>query len=272
MAPRLRQPIAKTIKVRSIADLIGAVDESQRILRNTGLWFRGHGRSRWRLQPSLYRGAGDRSWERTLFVRFQSSAYSRASGLPNQDDVSQWLCLMRHYGLPTRLLDWTRSPLVAAHFALRERPFRTPVIWALDSYVLNAHYSTVAPILTLRDGTPDSGLRAQLDEVLAEDEMGGSAGGDLGRSVLAVMPPEIDNRVLVQRSCFTIHGVRDPLQDLRLNAPFLVKIVVADGAAGNLARSLETMGFEDATLFPDLTHLAADLCKVYASVQRRVRS
>lgn len=265
MAPRVRQPIAKSISVDSLTRFIDAVDETQRVLGSNGLWFRGHASTRWKLVPSLYRGLADRSWERTFFVRFQGSAYSRGTDLPNQDDISKWLCLMRHYGLPTRLLDWSRSPLVAAYFALQERPFRTPVIWALNPFALNSHFGTAAPVLTLRDGTPDEGLRAQLNEILSSMERADNSGtSNNASSVLAVIPPEIDNRVLVQRSCFTIHGVQHPLQDLRLSKQFLVKIVIADGAANRIARSLDTLGYEKSVLFPDLANLASQLCKEYS--------
>ena len=38
----------------------------------------------------------------------------------------EWLALMQHYGTPTRLLDFTRSPYVACYFALEELPRTDP--------------------------------------------------------------------------------------------------------------------------------------------------
>lgn len=272
MSPRVRKPIAAIIEVTTINGLIEAIERAYRILGPVpNLWFRGHASSRWTLQPSLHR-----EWlpsaERSLFVKFQAGAYSRATGLPDQKDTSKWLCIMRHYGLPTRLLDWSYSPLVATHFALREPQFRSPVVWALNPYVLNMYHGSAAPTLMLRDETPDKKLRKQLDDVLADGEVDddSESQSEESRSVLAVLPPEVDNRLLVQRSCFTIHGIRKPLEHLRCHRPFLVKIKVAKGARGEISRSLSTLGFNDSVLFPDLGHLANGLGRIHSLKSRHI--
>jgi hypothetical protein len=114
-----------------------------------GPWcFRGQRDSRWLLETSLDRavkkefssatGSGysrlDREPEiRELLFRFQQQAHQYISDPPPDDDLSSWFAIMQHHGVPTRFLDWTKSPYVALYFALEEEP---PVdgcaLWAID--------------------------------------------------------------------------------------------------------------------------------------------
>jgi hypothetical protein len=112
-----------------------------------GRWgFRGQRDSKWLLHPSLDRavqvkGAGqhfsfvthlDRQMtEDRLLFRFKQQAHQYLGHLPDDSDLVSWLALMQHHGVPTRLLDWTRSPYVAAYFAMEQTEGRSAV-WAID--------------------------------------------------------------------------------------------------------------------------------------------
>ncbi len=105
------------------------------------LWiFRGHASSDRLLKPSLER-VSDRksaSWaalELMFLAEFQARApqYVDRRDLPPTTERLAWLALMQHYGVPTRLLDFTYSPYVALYFALRN--FRQASASAKANYV-----------------------------------------------------------------------------------------------------------------------------------------
>src|ERR1039457_512358 len=116
-----------------------------------GSWcFRGQRDAGWRLHTSLDRAVlvehesqnsrGQRYLDREtagrdLLFRFQQRAHQYIHNLPGRDDLASWFALMQHHGVPTRLLDWSRSPYVALYFALEEEPKeqdRRSAIWAID--------------------------------------------------------------------------------------------------------------------------------------------
>lgn len=77
--------------------------------------FRGVTNSQWRMETSLMRLGGEySSLESHLLRNFQKYAHE---DLVERNSFWQWLTMGQHHGLPTRLLDWTFSPLVALHFA-----------------------------------------------------------------------------------------------------------------------------------------------------------
>ncbi len=75
--------------------------------------------------------------EVNLNARFRLTAKTRRGEVPSNSDPLGWLFLMQHYRLPTRLLDWSQSPLVALYFALGKPDDRDAVLWALSPTQLN---------------------------------------------------------------------------------------------------------------------------------------
>jgi hypothetical protein len=105
-----------------------------------GLWYRGHRKACWPLLPKLYRelAAGDNARESDDEIRedFIRRALSLTHRKP--DNPWEWYFLMQHYGVPTRLLDWTESALVGLYFAIKNNQgYHDAAVWVLDPWVLN---------------------------------------------------------------------------------------------------------------------------------------
>lgn len=239
-------------EVYSINDLINHIDHLQR-KSETILWFRGQKYASWDIQAGVYRN-DHATQERNYAHRFRSRAGTRYAHLPDQDDLGLWLSLMQHYGLPTRLLDWSHSPLVAAYFALEsylyEENFSTEdaAIWVLEPHNLNL-------IECGQDVTPSLQARMCLPLI---DPAFFHRTNETGQ-VLAVMASEHDLRMFVQQGCFTIHSDKTPLNIRESSGRYLSKIIIPAHKVRQLAHEVEICGFRKGDIYPDLGNLASEL-------------
>ncbi len=138
-----------------------------------------------------------------------------------------WLALAQHHGLPTRLLDWSCSPLVAAYFAVeREGKNGDAVIYA---------YKPVG------QWSPESTL--EKDDPLLDDPF-------LYPGIVRFDPPNISPRIVAQAAIFTIHP--NPTMILRPREGRLHRLIIAKHWCGKLKSRLNNLGVNRAALFPDL--------------------
>ncbi|MCD6530855.1 FRG domain-containing protein, partial [bacterium] len=137
--------------IGSFPDLLKVFDE---ILKEddfitSELWFRGEPPDvNTPLTPSVWRYKYKDllyEYESQLYTKFYLKAPSRYINCPRSNEYYKWLFLMQHYGLPTRLLDWTESILVAVYFAIKyakkyDGDYEKAVIWALKPHRLNEKF------------------------------------------------------------------------------------------------------------------------------------
>ncbi len=238
-----------------MGELTSAIVQIARSFGDLRPWWRGHKDVSWQLAPSLYR-RGLTSSEINLNGRFKLMAPVRYDKCPEEQDSLGWLYLMQHYRLPTRLLDWSESPLVALYFAL-ERKFPTDdvdaAIWAMLPTKLNLHQRCAENIFV--QGHSDL-RRLSTDAFVKNTE-------DPDTRTLAVQMKQSDLRHMVQQAVVTIHGTDTPIEKLPEPESFLTQIRIPAASKSAFRQILALYGISRASLFPDLENLAHELASLF---------
>jgi FRG domain len=215
--------------------------------------------------PSLYRHptvkGNDRlielEWE--LLSEFRHEAPPFANKLP--PDHLELLFLMQHYGIPTRLFDWTENPFIALFFALenarqeRAGEEKEATVWLLDPIKLNTiAYSN----------------RANADRIYGAyaDELGAYQPSQDSKKVSMLHPLAIhgvhnSQRIVAQRGSFTIFG-RDTTamnQSAKLSGPngVVKQVRIAATAKREMFKDLYNIGVADSVVYPDLDGLGREI-------------
>ena len=236
----------KTKKIKSIAELVRALSADVKPY-NGELWFRGQSDATWPLMPGYYRLTTPPP-ESTLLNRFKQSAAMLAEIQPIES--FDWLMLMQHYGVPTRLLDWTENPMIGMYFALNSRanyPNKDAAFWVLKPSELNKHANVEDEndpyyIPSFNDEEP----RSYTIEYL-------KAQPKIQQMPIAANAVRNNTRIQAQSGVFTIHHLRNiPLEEVG-NAKHLIKYVIPADAKDKIASQLALLGLNKFQIFPELS-------------------
>lgn len=238
------------------------------------LWYRGCGRSSYQLLPTLYRHPTKRSiqdiatLEKQLMMRFRQ----RSIPLLNRELKDDWdtLFFMQHYGVPTRLLDWTENPFIGFYFAVMSAPFRVKAtsrgrgqirfqadaaVWVLDPVAWNSH--------ALRHQKFDRGVLSPADEAL-QGYRPLTKFADMNNHPVALYGAHNSPRIVAQRGVFTIFGQgTGSMQRAYIVDSFpagaLTKIILTRGKLPQMRGSILSHGITEGVVFPDLEGLAREI-------------
>jgi hypothetical protein len=181
----------------------------------------------------------------------------------NANDIVDVYLAAQHFGMPTRLLDWTTNPLAALFFAVREK----------EKHKLEGEVFAVEPRAVLP--TPDSKKKG--DEVLwgAEVTRHGYVSDAIGESfwhwqekrrpplIIPVIPDNSSGRISQQSSCFTLHMHKAPPAKLSGSKLVKFKVLATDNAKPKILDELLRMKINEFTIYNDLDHLSKDIRRVW---------
>jgi hypothetical protein len=173
-------PKFQTITVKSVVDLINRFTVSVR--SDPSIVWRGQTCSEWPLTPSLFRSEPkykdkDRSWDSREqgLLRYFSKSNLRWLKEHHAATLLDHLAIAQHHRLPTRLLDWTEIPLIAAFFAcldVAENPdnLSDGAVWRFQSNAVRFSVSQERDERTKRpDGTHTPAIPEETHEGLNGD-------------------------------------------------------------------------------------------------------
>jgi hypothetical protein len=225
--------------------------------------FRGLSDARYALETTLMRLGGNyAALEHHLLRNFRKYAHRR---VVERDSVWHWLSVAQHYGLPTRLMDWTYSPFAALHFVTADlgRFDRDGVVWGAN--YLRTHQLVPE---RLAGQLEREGANVFTVEMLSEAVPSLELLDGLCPQPYALFfePPSIDDRIVNQFAFFSV--ISDPhiaFDGWLAARPGLArKIIIPAALKWEIRDKLDQSNVTERVLFPGLEGLTAWLTRHYS--------
>lgn len=201
-------------------------------------YFRGVTKEEYKLIPSIardWRGIDFTNYEKVYFDKFKNEARPYLTSSLSNESQWEWLMIAQHYGMPTRLLDWTTNPLVALYFACEKDHENNGKIYRGSELLTLDYQKYTDPFNIPRDGF--------------------------------INPPHISARISAQSALFSVS--QNPVKPLKVSEQYKNIIILADKKE-SILEDLDRFGINSATLFPGLEGVAKKIAFEYSGIKRLV--
>ncbi|MDX1452029.1 MAG: FRG domain-containing protein [Oleiphilaceae bacterium] len=223
--------------------------------------FRGMGNSEFSLATSLMRLGGDfAQLEKHLLRNFRKYGHRSFQA---EESVWHWLTMGQHHGLPTRLLDWTYSPLVGMHFATADIRYahEDGVIWKVNYHDCYRQLpDALKTCLEVEGGNVFTvemlnSLVTSLDafERLSDDPF-----------FIFFEPPSVDARIVNQHGLFSVTSQPGLSLEQAMGSTECEKIIVPASIKWEIRDKLDQANITERVLFPGLEGLSQWLKRHYS--------
>lgn len=267
--------------------------------RSDLFWFRGESDSDFKnpLSPGSYRSLAQdiglrdlkcdarniKEIENILDAEFFRKGHQYLKELNIKDNQLNRYFIMQHYGIPTRLLDWSENALVALFFAVNSTGIddKRSVVYVLQPYLLNNYtlkeiletkkeFNKIPTIVNIQKKknllNEDNELR--IDE-LYRRYLKMDFCDEKSYYPLAILPPPLEKRMLMQSGCFTIFGNEiKGLLSHNNSKGYLRKLVIQEGKKKEILKQLDHLGINENSIYSDLDGLGNYLKRKYSAKYR----
>ncbi len=204
--------------------------------------------------------------ELALLRNFRKYGHGEATGA---DSIWDWLALGQHRGLPTRLLDWTYSPLVALHFATENTSAfdQDGIVWCVNFVNANKRLPEQLQRMLHQEGSDTftvemlSAFQSLRDfDALSREPF-----------VVFLEPPAVDQRILNQLALFSLMSSPSArLDDWLVQHPDLCRrVVIPASLKWEIRDKLDQANVNERVLFPGLDGLSRWLARYYTPPAHR---
>lgn len=259
------------IKLSSIEDIMSLAFEQRENEENgryrSPYFYRGMPNSSYKLETSLKRNCGEKSRDLEKHILNNFIKYIRTEDPSINESIWKAMTVGQHHGLPTRLLDWTHSTLVALNFAtsvgnLAEMENNDAVVWRIDAKEINNKLPEKYKNKLQEDRTFIFSLESFADIC---DSLSSYDNDMQDKGMAIIEPPSLDQRIVNQYAFFSIvpQGIESIEAYLENNTENTVKYIIDKSLKWKIRDILDQMNVNERIIYPGIDGIAQWLGRHY---------